>query len=62
MIGKILGFPGGSDGKCRDWVWSLGQEDPLESRMDTHSSIASGIPWTEEPGSSSLQSQTWLSD
>ena len=32
-------------------VWSLGQEDPLEKGMATHSSIlASRIPWTEEPG------------
>ena len=29
----------------------LGQEDPLEKEMATHSSIlAWGIPWTEEPG------------
>ena len=33
------------------WVCSLGQEDPLERRMATHSSIlAWRIPWTEEPG------------
>jgi len=33
------------------WVRSLGQEDPLEKRMETHSSIlAQRIPWTEEPG------------
>ena len=32
-------------------VWSLGQEDPLEKRMATHSSIlAWEILWTEEPG------------
>ena len=32
-------------------VWSLGQEDPLEKEMATHSSIlAWKIPWTEEPG------------
>ena len=32
-------------------VRSLGQEDPLEKGMATHSSIlAWGIPWTEEPG------------
>ena len=29
----------------------LGQEDPLEKEMETHSSIlAWKIPWTEEPG------------
>ena len=32
-------------------IWSLGQEDPLEKGMATHSSILVGeIPWTEEPG------------
>ena len=32
------------------WVWSLGQEDPLEKEMATHSSIVAWkIPWTEEP-------------
>jgi len=31
------------------WVQSLGQEDPLENRMATHSTIlAWRIPWTEE--------------
>ena len=30
---------------------SLGQEDPLEEEMATHSSIlAWEIPWTKEPG------------
>ena len=33
------------------WVYSLGQEDPLEEKMTTHFSIlAWRIPWTEEPG------------
>ena len=33
------------------WVWSLGQEDPLEKGMATHSHIfARKIPWTEAPG------------
>ena len=33
------------------WVRSLGQEDPLEKEMATHSSIlAWKIPWTEEHG------------
>ena len=32
-------------------VHSLGQEDPLEKEMATHSSLlAWGIQWTEEPG------------
>ena len=44
------------------WAQSLGQEDPLEKEMATHSSIlAWEIPWTEEPGglqSMGSQSQT----
>ena len=33
------------------WVQSLGQEDPLEKEMATHSSILTWeIPQTEEPG------------
>ena len=49
------GFPGGSDGKestCKvgDPSSNLGQEDPLEKGMATHSNIlAWRIPWTEEP-------------
>ena len=32
-------------------VHSLGEEDPLEKGMATHSSIlAWEVPWTEEPG------------
>ena len=32
------------------WVRSLGEEDPLEKEMATHSSIlAWRIPWPEEP-------------
>ena len=48
-------------------VQFLGQEDPLEKEMTTHSSIpAWEIPETEEPGglqSMGLQkNQTWVSD
>ena len=33
------------------WVQSLGQEDPLEEGMATHSSISAWrVPWTEESG------------
>ena len=33
------------------WAQSLGQEEPLEEGMATHSSIlAWRIAWTEEPG------------
>ena len=49
------GFLGGSDSKVsamrETWVRSLGQEDPLEKEMATHSSILPWeISWTEEPG------------
>ena len=41
------------------WVWSLGQEDPLEKEMAIHSStIAWKIPWTEESDRASLVAQT----
>ena len=49
------GFPGGSVVKYppatqEPWVRSLGQEDPLEEEMATHSGIlAWRMPWTEEP-------------
>ena len=47
------------------WVRFLGQEDPLEKEMATHSStLAWEIPWTEEPGGlhsmGSQKSQTRL--
>ena len=54
--GAAVGFPDGSDCKespemQKTRVWSLGQEEPLEESMATHSSIlAWRIPWTEEPG------------
>ena len=43
------------------WVQSLGQEDPLEKKMETHSSIlAWRIPWMEELGGlQSTGSQSW---
>ena len=42
-------------------VRSLGQDDPLEEGMATHSSIlAWRIPWTEEPGGlQSVESRTY---
>ena len=37
--------------KQKTYVQSLGQEDPLEKEMVTHSYIlAWEIPWTEDPG------------
>ena len=52
----LLGFPGGavvekSPVNAGDTVRSLGQEDPLEKEMATHSNnFAWRIPWTDEPG------------
>ena len=59
----VLSFPGGAMLKNlpmwivpvqeaqETWVVSLGQEDPLQKEMATHSSILGWrIPWTEEPG------------
>ena len=45
------------------WVQSLGQEDPLEKGMATHSNIlAWEILWTEEPAVHNIvKSQTQLS-
>ena len=40
------------------WVWSLGQEDPLEKGIATHISILTWrIPWTDEL--CGLQSKGW---
>ena len=51
----LIYFPGGVAVKNppatqETWVWSLGQEDPMEKEIATHSSIlAWRTPWTEEP-------------
>ena len=54
-----LGFPSGTVVKNHlpmqetqeKWVQSLGQEDPLEQEIATHSSILTWkIPWMEGPG------------
>ena len=56
-----MGLPYSSDGKKNlslmqeIWVRSLGQEDPLEKEMATHSSIlAWRIPWTRSLAGYSL--------
>ena len=64
----IWGFPRGSVVKNplamqETWVQFLGQEDPLEKEMATHSSsLGWEIPWTEEPdGLQSMGSQnSWI--
>ena len=53
---QFQGFPGGTEVKNQPamqemQVRSLGQEDPLEKEMATHSSnLAWKISWTEESG------------
>ena len=69
-ISKSEGSPCGSvvknpPAKQEVQVGSLGQEDPLEEVMATHSSVlAWRIPWTEEPRGlwvhGVAKSQTWL--
>ena len=42
-------------------IWSLGQEDPLEKGMATHSRIlAWRIPWTEEPDGLKSMGSQWV--
>ena len=56
LYNVIWGFPGGSMVKnlpavLETWARSLGQEDPLEEGIATHSSIlAWRISQTKEPG------------
>ena len=63
---KNLPANGVDAGSRQMQVRSLGQENPLQKEMVTHSSILTWeIPWTEEPGglqSMGSQSQTLLSD
>ena len=47
MAQRLKRLPGMRETRVR----SLGQEDPLEKEMATHSStLAWRIPWREEPG------------
>ena len=47
VVQMVMNLPAMQETQVR----SLGQEDPLEKEMATHSSIlAWRIPWTEEPG------------
>ena len=64
MVVGVKGSPGGASGNTPanagdiKRVRSLGQEDPLEEGMATHSSIlAWRIQWTEEPGEQYMESQ-----
>ena len=47
----VVKNPPANAGDIKMWVQSLGQEDPLEKGIATHSSIlAWKISWTEKPG------------
>ena len=49
--GSVVKNPPAMQETWETQVWSVGQEDPLEEEMATHSSIhAWEIPWTKEPG------------
>ena len=56
MQETLVQFPGGSVVKDlpamqETWVQSLGQKDPLEEGMASHSSsLVKRSAWTEEPG------------
>ena len=51
FLGGPTCLPSANAGDIRDMGQSLGQEDPLEKGMATHSStLAWRIPWIEEPG------------
>ena len=62
MVHTYKGFPSSSAVKTLPatqemWVLSLGGEDPLKRKMETHSSIlAWKIPWTESDGLESMGS------
>ena len=50
-VGSAVKNPPAMQEPQETWVQFLGQEDPLEEGMASHSSIlAWRIPWTEEPG------------
>ena len=59
-------FPGGSEVKPlpamrETWVWSLGQEDPLEKEMATHSStLVWKILWLQFMGHKESDKTEWL--
>ena len=61
LVGLVVKDSAYQCGRGETGVQSLGQEDPLEEDMATHSSIlAWRIPWTEEPGGYSPYGHKWL--
>ena len=67
-LSALPDFPGGPvknlPAMQGTWILSLGQEDPPEKWMATHSStLAWRIPWTEEAdGHEVTKRRTWLSN
>ena len=61
QVALVVKNPPTNAGDVRDAGLILGEEDPLEEGMATHSSIlAWRIPWTGEPGGlQSIGSQSW---
>ena len=59
LIAQLVKNPPAMQETQETWIQSLGQEDPLEEEMATHSSIlAWEIPRAEEPGGlQSMRSQ-----
>ena len=55
----VVKNPPANAGDIKPWIRSLGQEDPLEEGVATHSSIVTWrIPWGEESGGlQSIRSQ-----
>ena len=50
LVALVVRNPPAGQQQQEIWIQSLGQEDPLEEGMATHSSILPWrIPWTEEP-------------
>ena len=55
----VKNLPANAESPSGDQVQSLGQEDPLEEEMATHSSIlAWEIPWTKDPGRATVHGVT----
>ena len=51
LSGSVVKIPSAIQKPQKMRVKSLGQKDPLEEKMTTHSSLlARRILWTEEPG------------
>ena len=49
-MASLVAQPAKQEMQQEQWVRSLGQEDPAEEEMTTHSIIVWEIPWTEQPG------------